>query len=182
MNYYFKMLILSLFIFLFPRNVFGVLNWCDYNEFGWTVALRKQVPRWVHEVFYEQVCNGSDWEYTLKDKDSADGWLDSRCSVENVPVSSPNVTALSNFRDRVTRAVIDRLSWPLHPLFYDDQVKDRSLGGTQYPGTVPSHREPELELWGRVTPSARSASLLVLGVFKRASEWICRVCVLSVVH
>ncbi len=97
---------------------FGVLNWCDYNEFWVNCCFKKAGSTLSSWSFYEQVCNGSDWEYTLKDKDSADGWLDSRCSEENVPVSSPNVTALSNFRDRVTRAVIDRLSWPLHPLFY----------------------------------------------------------------
>ncbi len=97
---------------LFPRNVFFL------GGGGWTVALRKQVPRWVHVVFMSR-CVTDQIESTHWRKRTAlmDGSTQ-RCSEENVPVSSPNVTALSNFRDCVTRTVIDRLSRLLHLLFY----------------------------------------------------------------
>lgn len=87
--------------------------------FVWTVALRNETgPRWAHVVFMSRCVTDQIESIRWRGRTALMDGLTLRCSEENVPVSSPNVRAFTNFRDCVACAVIDRLSRPLHLLFY----------------------------------------------------------------
>lgn len=129
--------------------------------------------------FYERVCNGSDWVYTLKDKDSADGWLDS----EVLRRERSCFLSKCHSVQQLQRPCHPRCHWSAKPatsspVLWMTARKIAASAEHSIPGSVPLRREPELEPRGRVTPSAS----VVFGAFKRASERIFPVCVLSVVH